>query len=64
MTRTGEKTELTQKYCSHIADNVTLISQGETTSCLSSHLCRGENGKNCDHYNGEALLWRQPYKDK
>lgn len=60
MQNTGENTELSQKYCGHLADNVTILHKGNDTICLSSHLCHGENSKICDHYSGSSLEKETP----
>ncbi len=54
MQNTDENTELSQKYCGHLAYNVTILHEGDDAVCLSSHLCHGENSKTCDHYSGSS----------
>lgn len=60
MEKNAEKTELTQKYCPHLSDNVTLLSDEKGISCLSSHLCHDERRLKCDHYSGSDFLNEKP----
>lgn len=54
MQNIGEKTELSQKYCGHLSDNVTILRKGDEAICLSSHLCHAENSKACDNYRSTS----------